>query len=90
MVKIHFLKKILNLTTLFKNKRLLKIFLISYFEYFQIWLNVLMGNLHLSNITNWKEKNAQKKLIVKVWCQIRGQGILHLLPKGGREIIRYD
>jgi hypothetical protein len=50
-----------------------------------------MDNLHVSNITNWMEnKNKQKKLIGKFWCQIRDQGFLHLLLKSEREIIRYD
>ncbi len=31
-------------------KRVLKIYLLSYFEYFQIWLNLLLDDSHLSNI----------------------------------------
>ncbi len=36
-------------------KRVLKIFQLSQFEYCQIWLNILMDNCHLSNITKVKK-----------------------------------
>jgi hypothetical protein len=35
---------------------MLKIFLLTYFEYSQIWLNMLMDHCHLSNITKLKNK----------------------------------
>jgi hypothetical protein len=34
--------------------KVLKIFLLSYFEYCQIWLNILLVECHLSNITKLK------------------------------------
>jgi hypothetical protein len=35
---------------LYKYERVIQIFLLSYFEYCQIWLNVLMGDRHFRNI----------------------------------------
>jgi hypothetical protein len=37
-------------------ENMLKIFLLTYFEYDQIWLNMLMDHFHLSNITKLKNK----------------------------------
>ncbi len=37
-----------------------KIFLLSYFEYFQIWLNIFMNDCHLSNIIKLKQKTKNK------------------------------
>jgi hypothetical protein len=39
-----------------QHERLLEIFLPSYFEYFQIWLNILTVDGHLSHITKLKKK----------------------------------
>jgi hypothetical protein len=36
-----------------RHERVLKIFLLSYFEYHQFWLNVLMDDHHLSNIAKY-------------------------------------
>jgi hypothetical protein len=35
-------------------RRLRFFFLLSHFEYSQIWLNILMDDRHLLNITKWK------------------------------------
>jgi hypothetical protein len=35
-----------------------KIFLLSYFEYHQYWLNILIDDCHLSKITKLKKKNT--------------------------------
>jgi hypothetical protein len=40
------------------NIEVLKIFLLSYFEYHKIWLSILMDNHHFSNITKLREKNT--------------------------------
>ncbi len=47
-------------TTAHNMKRVLKIFLLSYFEYCQIWLNIHMDDCHLSNITKLKKKKKKK------------------------------
>jgi hypothetical protein len=39
-----------------KFQRALKIFLFSYYEYRQIWLNILMDDCHLSNCIKLKRK----------------------------------
>jgi hypothetical protein len=38
-------------------------FLLSYFGYCQIWLNILMDNCHWSNITKLRKKNKIKNRI---------------------------
>jgi hypothetical protein len=44
-----------------QNERVqLKIFLLSYFEYHQVWLNMFMDDGHLSKI----EKNEEEEIIV--------------------------
>jgi hypothetical protein len=40
----------------FLKKKIILKFKISYFEYCQIWLNTLMDDHHLSNITKLKKK----------------------------------
>jgi len=40
------------------------LFLISYFEYRQIWLNVLINDQHLNNITKLKKINTKQKKIL--------------------------
>jgi hypothetical protein len=49
----------------------LKIFLLSHFEYSQIWLNRLMDDRHLLNITKWKlslnNNNNNNKRKSGVW-----------------------
>jgi hypothetical protein len=42
---------------LYNMKGYLKIFLLSYFEYRQHWLNILMDDCHSSKITKLKNKN---------------------------------
>jgi len=37
------------------------LFLISYFEYQQIWLNVFINDQHLNNITKLKKKIQSKR-----------------------------
>jgi hypothetical protein len=39
----------------------LKDFLVSYLQYHQIWLNALMDDPHLTNITKFKRKKKEKK-----------------------------
>jgi hypothetical protein len=47
------IKKSENLLQLPATERVLKIFRLSYFEYHQIWLNILMADHHLSNIAKY-------------------------------------
>jgi hypothetical protein len=55
------------ITTIANNmKGVLKIFLLSYFEYYQIQLNIHMGEGHVSNITKLKKKK-KKNWCVPVW-----------------------
>jgi hypothetical protein len=48
------------------NERMqLKIFLLSYFEYHQVWLNMFMDDGHLSKIEkNEKEEEEEEEIIV--------------------------
>jgi len=39
-------------------------FKISYFEYHQIWINILMDDRHLNNITKLKKRNIASILLV--------------------------
>jgi hypothetical protein len=51
-------------TTIDSMKRcLIFIFLFSYFEYIQIWLNVLMDDHHLNDITKLRKNNFPLKRI---------------------------
>ncbi len=45
-----------------QHERMLKNFLLSYFEYCQIWLSILMDDCHLSNVTKLGE--FKKKMII--------------------------
>jgi hypothetical protein len=60
---------------------MLKIFLLSYFEYREIWLNMLMDHCHLSNITKLKNKTLIQPLKLD-WISFVLTG--EILPK--REI----
>jgi hypothetical protein len=40
------------------NIEVLKIFLLSYFEYHKIWLRILIDDHNFSNITKLREKNT--------------------------------
>jgi hypothetical protein len=44
-----------------KYENVLQIFLLSYFEYWQIWLNILMDDFHWATSQNWKKKKKKKK-----------------------------
>jgi hypothetical protein len=53
--KIYYLQKSSNFYhNCLQYDKVLKIFLLSYFEYCQIWLNILLVECHLSNITKLK------------------------------------
>jgi hypothetical protein len=56
-MKIHF-HHFANIT-----KKIYGLFLISYSEYRQIWLNVIINDQHLSNITKLKKNTKQKKIL---------------------------
>jgi hypothetical protein len=47
------------------NERMqLKIFLLSYFEYHQVWLNMFMDDGHLSKIEKNKKEEEEEEIIV--------------------------
>jgi hypothetical protein len=52
-----------------QDDKVLKIFLLSYFEYCQIWLIILLVECHLSNITKLKKKN-EKLIIINLYICI--------------------
>jgi len=56
-MKIHF-HHFANIT-----KIVYGLFLISYSEYRQIWLNVIINDQHLSNTTKLKKNTKQKKIL---------------------------
>lgn len=48
-----------------QNERVqLKMFLLPYFEYHQVWLNMFMDDSHLSKIQKKKKKKEEGKIIV--------------------------
>jgi hypothetical protein len=59
-----------------QHDKVLKIFLLLYFEFCQIWFNFLMDDHHLSNLTNWKGvwggNIAYTLIIRKLWYYVCG------------------
>lgn len=54
----------------YMKESMLNMFLCSYFEYFQIWLNICMDDEHFSNITKLSPpKNKKKTTIDEVAVQ---------------------
>jgi hypothetical protein len=54
--KKRILKNHKKLSQLPTHERMLKNFRLSYFEYCQIWLSILMDDFHLSNVTKLGKK----------------------------------
>ncbi len=66
--KIFLWKKFITIV----HERVLKIFMFSYFEWHQIWLNILMDVHHLSNITKLKK---EKREVLEAYSSHK-----HILP----------
>jgi hypothetical protein len=59
-------------------KRCLRFFLVSYFEYHQIWLNILMDSHNFLSIITILVTNFMELLLMKTWetrCFIQGSFI---------------
>ncbi len=79
---IKILKKI---STAYYMKKVFNSFLLSYFGYCQIWLNILMDHHHLSNITKLKNKilheHVEPAVFVCQFCDVAKVAIIFKPPK---------
>jgi hypothetical protein len=69
---LHFFKSQKIVTKCLQYERVVKIFLLSYFEYCQIWLNILMDDCHLRAAS----PNRDKTLKNTKWLRVLGLGRL--------------